>query len=189
MTNIRHYRLLLSLALFLPAALVSADDEHQGYLFASYGETDVEFSVTPNDTIQGDDRSFELGFGFALGKHLALEGSYQNFGDPDGFAGCPPDMACIAIVPFSREPVEIDGWAVALRGNLPLTDNLSGFIRLGLLAWDTSARTAVLNDSDTDLLFGIGLAADLGDRFGLQASFEQVELDIETVKVGVTYRF
>lgn len=189
MNTYRFWPVLLGLALSLNGTFARADDERSSYVFASYGESDSEFSVTSNDTIQGDDKSYEIGFGYAFSKHLAVEGSYQNFGDPDGFAGCPPEVLCIAIVPFSREPVEIDGWAVALRGSVPFTDSLSGFARLGLLAWDASAQTPVLNDSGTDLLYGVGFAADYNESFGLQLAYERVELDIDTVKLGARFRF
>lgn len=180
---------VLSLALLFAAGIARASSPGYGYFLASFGETDSEFSVTPNDTIQGDDSSFEIGFGYAFNDYLAIEGSYQDFGEPDGFVGCPPDVFCIAIVPLSREPVEINGWSAALRGSVPFTDILSGFVRAGFLAWDASASSPSLNDSGTDFLYGAGLSADFTDRFGLQVSFEQVESDFETLKVGIRYRF
>lgn len=176
---------LLSIGLSVAGAQALADTDSSAYLLASYGESDSEFSVSANDKVQGDDKSLELGVGFAFSEHLSVEASYQDFGNPDGFVGCPPDVFCIAIVPFSREPVDIDGWAAALRAALPITDTLSVFGRFGLLAWDSSARSPELNDSGTDLLYGIGIAVEFSERVGLQVSYEKAEVDIETVKLGL----
>lgn len=180
---------LLSLGLLAANSEVLAENQNPIYMLVSYGESDTEFSVSSNDTVQGDDRALEIGLGFAFSEYLAIEGSYQDFGDPDGFVGCPPEVLCIAIVPFSREPVEMDGWAAALRGALPITETLSVFGRIGLLAWDSSARSPELNDSGTDLLYGVGIAAEFGEQFGLQLSYEKVELDLETVKLGLRLHF
>lgn len=160
-----------------------------GYLLASIGEADTDFRPTISDAIQDDDTAFEIGVGFAFNPYFSVEGSYQDFGEPTGFAGCPPEVFCIAIVPLSAEPVEVTGWSVALRGAVPVTDSLSVFARLGFLSWDTSARTAGLNDSGTDLLYGGGIAADFNERFGLQLSYEEADPGIETVKLGVRLRF
>ncbi|MBT8132399.1 MAG: porin family protein, partial [Gammaproteobacteria bacterium] len=172
-------------------ALVPAQAETagQGYFLVSAGKTDADFRTTSADAVQGDDTSFELGVGFAFNENFAIEASYQDFGEPDGFAGCPPDVLCIAIVPFAREPVSLNGWSAALRGAVPLTGSLSAFGKIGFLSWDTSATNQGLNASGTDLLYAVGVAADLNDRVSLQLSWEQAELDIETVKLGMRFNF
>ncbi len=180
--------LVLTGVLFSMSANLAQADESYGYLLLGVGDSDTERRMSTVDVITGDDNSFEIGAGFAFNRYLSVEGSYQNFGEPDGFVGCPIDVFCIAVVPFAREAVKVDGWSVALRGAVPVTETLSVFARLGFLSWDASARSAVLNDSGTDLLYGIGLAADFNDRFGIQVSYEEAEVDIDTVKLGLRIR-
>lgn len=189
--NVKIYvaSLLCLTALIAVNTAYASGFERHGYLLASVGKADTRMSPTSNDQIDGDDTAFEIGVGFAINPYLAVEGSYQNFGEPNGYAGCPVDVLCIAIVPFAREDVKVDGWSAALRGSVPLTETLSAFGRIGFLAWDASARTPSLDDSSTDLLYGVGISADFDTKFGLQLSYEKVEADIETVKVGVRMRF
>lgn len=159
---------LLLMAFFLSVSPGMASDfETHGYILANVGKADTLARTSSTDETNADDTAFEIGVGYAFSPYLSVEGSYQDFGKPYGYAGCPVDVLCIAIVPFSREEVSVDGWSVAPRGGLPITESLSIFGRLGFLSWDTSASSQGLNDSGTDLLYGVGIAADLNDRLGL----------------------
>lgn len=181
--------LIVLTPLTIPGQSAGAQDfDRHGYVFVNVGNTETDRRLSIADVIDGDDDSYEVGGGFAFTPYLSVEGSYQRFGRPDGFVGCPVDVLCIALVPFSRENVEVDGWTGALRGTLPVTTSLSVFARAGLLAWETSARTAALNDSGTDMLYGLGLAADINDRFGVQLSYEKAGVDVETLKLGLKVR-
>lgn len=166
-----------------------ADGDSRWYLLAGVGQANTEASFTSTDVIDGDDTAFEIGGGFAFNDNFSVELTYQDFGEPRGFAGCPPEVFCVAIVPFAIEKVSVDGWTAAVRGALPVTDVFSVFGRLGVLAWDASARNPGLNDSGTDLLYGGGVAVDIGNRFGLQLSYERADVDIETVKLGARFKF
>lgn len=180
---------LTSVVLSLSAAAAQSDGDSHAYLLASIGTAITDIRTTPTDVIDDDDTAFELGVGFAFNPYLSIEASYQDFGNPYGYAGCPVDVLCIAIVPFSREQVSVDGWSAAVRGQVPVTESLSAFARAGLLSWDASASNPGLNDSGTDLIYGAGIATELNDRLGLQLSYEKAEIDIETVKLGVRLRF
>lgn len=178
-------------ATFFGLACFSAHAESagQGYFLASIGKADSDFRTSVADAVQGDDTAFEIGVGYTFSQYISVEASYQDFGEPDGFAGCPPDVVCIAIVPFARESVSVNGWSAALRGAVPVTESLSVFGKLGFLAWDASASNPGLNDSGTDLLYALGIASDLNDRVGLQLSWERADVEIETVKLGLRVSF
>lgn len=186
--SIRTTFVVLTGLLLAMIAGVSKADESYGYLLLAVGDSDTERRISTVDVITGGDNAFEIGAGFAFNRYFSVEGSYQNFGEPDGFVGCPIDVFCIAVVPFAREDVKVDGWSAALRGAVPVTETLSIFARLGFLSWDTSARSAALDDSGTDLLYGVGIAADFNERFGIQLSFEEADVDIETLKLGLRIR-
>lgn len=173
----------------LAAVSAQAENAGEGYFLVSVGKSDSDFRTSVADAVQGDDTSFELGAGFAFSENFAVEASYQDLGNPDGFAGCPPDVFCIAIVPFAREPVSLTGWSAALRGSVPISESVSAFGRAGILAWNTSANNQGLDTSGTDLLYAVGLETELGDRMSLQLAWEKVELDIETLKLGMRFSF
>jgi hypothetical protein len=96
-------------------------------------------------------------------------------------------------------PVDISGWSARLTGSLPLGPRFAAFASVGVIAWDTSADAVVtlpdgrrvddLDDSGEDLIYDAGLQWHVSDRWSLQAFYEQVDLDIESGKLGATFRF
>lgn len=185
---------ILLTAVFLAAPLQAADFSAGGYAFGMLSRADTDASLSPIDVIDGDDNGFELGLGYAFSPHVAAEFSYQDFGEPRGRAGCPPEYLCITdatgqLVPFAFEDVSLSGWAGALRLSWPLSARVSLSGRLGLIAWEASARQPSLDDSGTDLFYGAGLSVDVGDDYELLLAWERVELDIDSIKVGLLTRF
>lgn len=157
------------------------------YAFANIGSSDSDFRTGVNDAVIDDDRSFEVGGGYAINRYLAIQGSYQDFGEPVAFAGCPPEVDCeLQAIP---EKVEIDGWSAALIGTVPIGQRFAAFGKLGVVAWDASARSPSLNDSGEDLIYGAGLRWEVSDRWGVDVAYEEVDLDIRSVKVGALFHF
>lgn len=157
------------------------------HAFASVGNADADFRPDVNDAVDDDDQSFELGVGMTLGQHLLVQLSYQDFGSPTAYAGCPPEVDCSLV--STPEPVDIDGWSAAVVGRLPLGSGFSLFGKAGITAWDASAASASLNDSGTDLLYGAGAWWSATDRWGFVVQYEEVNLDIRSVKAGVVLEF
>lgn len=70
---------------------------------------------------------------------------------------------------------------------------------IGLIARDTSAAEIVrlpgvgsvddLDASGEDLIYGAGLRWHVSNRWSLQVSYERVNLDIDSAKLGATFRF
>jgi OOP family OmpA-OmpF porin len=78
------------------------------------------------------------------------------------------------------------------------TNKLRAFAKLGLHAWEldasvtSSAGSASLTNSGTDLFYGIGAKYALTDRVSIRAEFERFNIDsdeIDFVSAGVSYRF
>jgi OOP family OmpA-OmpF porin len=192
--NARLLRMLASallcaagISLFAPAA--AADEEAHFYTFLNVGNADTDYR-TIVDAVSDDDRSFELGVGYAFNRYWAMQGSYHDFGEPAGFvAQCSPDVVCIAstIIGGFPEQVSFDGWSVALRGTLPVSEHFALFGKLGVVAWD--AQSAHLSDSGEDLVYGAGVIWNVTGPWGVQFTLEELDLDIQTVSLGVIYRF
>lgn len=157
------------------------------HAFANVGNADADFRPGVNDAVNDDDQSYELGVGTALGQHLLVQLSYQDFGSPTAYAGCPPEVDCSLV--STAEPVDIDGWSAAVVGKLPLGRGFSLFGKAGVTAWDASAASATLNDSGTDLLYGAGAWWSATEQWSVVVQYEEVNLDIRSVKAGIVLEF
>lgn len=181
--------LLCAAGISLVAPAAAADQDAHFYTFLNVGNADTDYR-TIVDEVNDDDRSFELGFGYAFNRYWAVQGSYHDFGEPAGFvAQCPPDVLCIApnIIGGLHEKVSFDGWSVALRGTLPISEQFALFGKLGMVAWDASSTH--LSDSGEDLVYGAGVIWNVAGPWGVQLTFEELDLDIQTVSLGVIYSF
>lgn len=175
------------IALITPTA--AADPESHFYAFLNVGSADTDYR-TVVDEVTDDDRAFGLGIGYAFNRYWSVEGGYHDFGEPAGFvAQCSPDVVCIAanIIGGFQEKVSFDGWSVALRGTLPISEKFALFGKLGVVAWDASATH--LSDSGEDLVYGAGMVWNVTGPWGVQLAFEELDLDIQTVGLGVIYSF
>lgn len=165
----------------------SAEPQSGFFATVTTGEADSEFRPSATDVVSDDDGAFSIGGGYRFNRHLAARLDYHDFGKPIGFAGCPPEVLCIQA--FVPERVEIDGWSASLMAGVPLGERFDVYARLGVIAWDASARSPSLNDSGTELLTGLGATWNVTQRWGVQLAYDRVDLDIDSRSLGVVYRF
>jgi OOP family OmpA-OmpF porin len=174
-----------TIAFAAPAAL--AEPQSGFFAVASIGDTDIHYRPQINDVIADSTRTFELGIGYAINPNISIQGSYHDYGNPIGYAGCPPEVLCI--LAFSPEEVEVDGWSATVVGTLPISNKFAVFGKLGMMAWDTDARSSSLNDSGEDLIYAAGISWNLSERWGIQLSYEELDLDFRSSKLGAMFRF
>lgn len=177
--------LVLTCLLFAPAA--PAEPGTSAYAFVNVGTSRSSFRPSVVDVVSDDDASYGIGLGYAFNRHFSLEGGYHDFGDPTGFAGCPIEVFCIQA--FSPEAVSMAGWSASLVATTPLNDQFDVFGKIGVLSWDADARSPSLNDSGSDLLYGLGLVWNASKRWGVRASYEKADVDIESAMLGAIYTF
>ncbi len=179
---------LITILAGVACASAPAAAESDGfYGLISISDSETDFRIDAVNFIDGDDTAGQFSLGYAFNQNWAVEIGYHDFGSPTGFAGCPEGLACFA--PFATEPVEVSGWSGQFAGTLPLGMDLSLVGKAGLIAWEADARSAVLRDDGDDLIFSIGLAWEPLERFGFLVSYEKVDLDITSTKLGVLLRF
>lgn len=171
--------LVVSLGFTVPAAA----QDSGFYALASVGNADTEYGRFA----RGSDDAWQLGAGYAFSDRLSIELSYHDFGEVVGFGGCPPEVLCLRRLP--PEDVQIDGWSGQLVGSLPLVPDLSLFAKAGWVGWEISAARPSLRDSGDGLIYSAGLHWAASQRIALQASYEEVDLDIAAAKVGLVFRF
>jgi hypothetical protein len=96
-------------------------------------------------TSQGRDDSgatFRVSGGMGIGKYLALELGYVDFGEASSRAQSDGSSTFWNAGPQSVK-VEADGFDVSLVGRLPLTDTWGLFAKGGLTWWEATARASL----------------------------------------------
>ncbi len=190
MRPLRPLLLILALAAIAPAA----EAGNPLYLTAKAGNTSVD--IDPGSSfrqlIDGDDNSWSLGLGLRLGRHLAFQAEYLEFGQVPGRSRCPERLeVCIALlVPIEAESTAV---AVSVLPQLPVTDRFSVYGKVGVVSRETDIFTVTdagksfIDDfEDEDLVYGAGVRVLLPGPFGLFAEYERLGDNIDTVAFGAT---
>ena len=181
---------LLTTATLLLSTAANAGSESGLYLGASLGQASVEAKdQTPN----GDDFDFseeDAGYKIFLGYNfgiiplvdLAVEGSYVDFGNPNG-----------TLVDGTKVEFQLKAWDAF--GLAALTFGpFSVFGKAGLVYWDSDINIGSSSDSDsgTDAAYGIGAKFQISS-FAIRAEYEAFDLskfnDVYMASVGVSYTF
>jgi OOP family OmpA-OmpF porin len=145
----------------------------------------------------GDDESAAVEVGYALNPYIALEAGYHELGRFGGSGSpCALDaVACVAIV----VPVEADisGLSVAAVPRYPLTDRFSVYGKVGVIDWTTDishgseifGRGRIDSLSGQDLLAAVGAQVDFRRGFGVAIEYEELDFDVGSTSLGLSYRF
>lgn len=180
------------------AGLQSASADSSGlYLLLEVGNSDVDRYVSSVDRINGDDTSLAIGLGYELTPNWSIQVAYVDFGNVAATVGCPPELLCIAqasttLVPFSADTAEIDGVAIEVLGSYPIPNfPLAVFGKVGVLDWDSNwTLNSSFDESKTALSYGVGLKwLQDSSRWGLALSYDNVDMDITSVKLSATFHF
>lgn len=114
---------------------------------------------------------YKLFAGLGLGRYLAVEASYYDFGGK---------RCCEPLVPDLGFAFDTDGYSAAVVGRLPL-GRVALFGKVGTLWWDESgqlitiAGAAPWSKHGTDMLTGAGVGFRLTDHFHLRGEWERFE--------------
>jgi len=131
------------------AAPASRAQEPHAYLGAGAGVANFEDQVQVKDigdvNLSDDDTAYKLYGGYRATDNFAIEGGYRNFGKAKSG-------------PFS---IETDGWDVSALGLVPIGP-VDLFARGGVIFWNSDGAGGFPNDSDHDLMYGLGGQLNLG---------------------------
>lgn len=183
----RHTMISVFVILSLGSFCHPAVAQHHAYVLGAIGNGDLGVRFDPATLVRGDRRGFALGGGYEFGKHLSLEGAYEDFGRQTGRIQCPPGIPCLLVL---YDPA-VDFTAVSLSavGSFPISGRLDGYGKLGLTRWRLDGQAAVFDDSGEDLHYGVGLRWSITDKWKAFAEYNKVELDLEGVSIGMRYGF
>jgi len=142
------------------------------YLGGSLGQGKVDFSEGPEFSTDNAGYKFFGGYRFGL---IGVEASYVDFGN----------------MTTGGSSVEANATAWDAFGVLTLgLGPIDLFGKVGAVAWDSEIGN--INDSDTDLAYGLGLAVRLGS-FSVRGEYERFEIaDTDVVgmySLGLAYMF
>jgi len=120
------------------------------------------------DKAGNDDMSLGLFGGLNLNEVLAVELSWNNFGDGGN----------------SSAKSEASAIGAAIVGNLPLGSEVTGFAQLGLSRWNIDAGS--VDDSGTDVFYGIGIDYTVGGNSAVRFVYNVYPMDAEFSGVSVS---
>ena len=146
-------------------------------------EVSLDFSTTPGQDRLGN-VTFQAGYNF--NEYVAVEGRYTTS--------------------FTHEDnVEMDGWSLFVKPQYPVTEDLNIYALLGFGGVKLDSVTALVVDvDDTTFQWGLGASYDITESIAIFAdytnlandmdgyfytSLDQVQVDVDTFNVGLTYKF
>ena len=185
---------LISVAL-APAAFAQEQQEVSGfYLGAGAGQfnaniDDVDDIDETVDRWSEDDTAYKIFAGYRLNRFLAFELDYINLGEPSG-----------RTVPGFNVDSAVDGFAPYVVGTLPLGKYFEVYGRAGYYFYDaTTGVTDTLDnrvefdEESSDLVYGAGLGANIGEKLNVRFEYEKYDLkgldDTDALWLNAAWRF
>ena len=152
-------------------------------LGASVGYVNIEDNE-PGFDFEANDTGYKLYANYEFTNKLAIEGGYIDFGKPeDVVLGLPGE-------------IDASGWNLYGVGNLPLSDGVDVFAKVGVVSWEAdSIIDGILVDTEdgTDLALGFGGRWQAGDALGLRAEVDWFDIDeadsVWMASIGFELRF
>lgn len=148
-----------------------------GYVGASIGE--AEHSVPSEGAGSIDLDSFSLEAGYSLSENLAVEATYEDLGSlSDGFT-----------------TLSLDGFTLAVAGELPLNESFSLTASLGYLFWDLTLENSFdeISGDGSDIFYSVGAnyAATESVDLTLNLEFFDIEsvIDVDVLSFGARFKF
>ncbi|UJF20505.1 porin family protein [Shewanella sp. OMA3-2] len=159
------------------------------YVGADYGFLRVE----GDEEFDDNKGAYQVFAGYGLNQYIAVEGSYIDFGRYGN------DLA----------NADTDGYSLGLKLGLPVTDNISLYVRGGQLWYKTDYSVLGVSDSTDDegLFAGVGVSYHVNKNWTVKADYTLYDndLDIESAaddidnanfstdlkfaSIGVEYKF
>lgn len=164
--------------------------DHEGfYVGGNYGYLKVD----GQDDFDDDNDMWQGLVGYRFSRYFAVEGSYVDFGDYGNG--------------LSR--ADTDGYTAAVKGMLPVTENIALFVKGGQLWWESDYDVQGFGGSydDESLFIGAGVNYAITPNFSINAEYTiydadldadelsenlsdtDFDTDLKQASLGVEYRF
>jgi OOP family OmpA-OmpF porin len=156
-----------------------------GYVGASLGQSSIDVSGQAA-SFQLDDIGWKAYGGYKLFRWFGLEGSYMDTGNLDE----------------TQNDVRVEAnarvFSVSALGILPFTPRAELFAKVGAASWSAESSVTETGDpvkretSGTDFTWGVGLAWNFAERWGLRLELEYFTFENEDSRfgsLGIRYTF
>ena len=169
-----------SAALGLAGSAVAQPSLSSVYLGGTLGEAELKDACQGLASCDDKDTAWRILGGYQFNRHFAAEVGYHDLGE--------------ASAPGGR--AEATAWELVGIGTLPLASQLSLYGKLGVYRGELEA--AGIEESNTDLTYGLGVQYDFAKAIGVRGEWQRyeklgggalVETDADVLSVGVLYRF
>lgn len=186
----------LLLALFTTVPLAMPAEAGPFYLTGRLidSSVDADFGDAAG-RIDAGDNGWGAGLGLKLGRYLAVQTEYHDFGQVSGFGFGDPCADIRTLCLTGGPALEVDSTALSLSvlPQLPLSRRFSLYGKVGVISWDSDVtevgpdfRQRVGSFQADELLLGAGLRFELPGPADLYAEYEEIESTFETLSLGVT---
>jgi hypothetical protein len=179
---------------------------------AGWGQAEVEARLGSRHprVVEDDDAVAAVIAGYEVHRYLAVQVSYRDLGSFSGFgAPCAQDVeACIerlaelglcvegsecAEVLLGLE-TKLTSVGLALIPQWRVSDRLSMRGKVGVVAWDSEIHGPagfgrIESLSGDGLVLGVGVLYELASGLGVLLEYDEVDLDLSSAVVGVSWRF
>ncbi len=171
---------------FACSALPAAADLYVG--FGSGRSSMDEHVAGSTDELNADETSEQFFFGLELGRHATLEFGRTDFGVLE-------DTITIGAIP-TPTMFSADGRTISLMLRDEITDDLSLFLRAGVVDWDSTTDlnggATVTHASGQNGVFGFGATFRASEHLTFRAEYTQYEVgdaDLMVPSLAVVYGF
>lgn len=179
---------ILSLSLLSHAAVAQSGF----YLFGTIGNSDADVALDVAGVLErrvdSDDDGFAFGVGYEFHENFSLEAGYQNFGNHAGTTKCTASICPIILI--ASEKVDTAALSMSLVASFRISGQLDGYGRLGLTSWELDGDlSSDFDESGEDLHYGAGVRWSFDDHWKIFGEYTRVDLDLDTVGIGIRYGF
>ncbi len=186
--------------------VVSAAQAAEFYIGLGAGKTTLETGIantTGTAKLDEDDTGKKIFAGVHLNKFISIEAFYADLGEAS-LSGNNGDTFQFngSTFAFTANNVKITskgkGFGIAPMVGYNITENFRPFAKIGVHRWDidttatTSAGSASISNSGTDLMFGLGLAYSFTKNIGIRAEYERFKFDgddADLISASIQYTF
>jgi OOP family OmpA-OmpF porin len=181
-------KIAMALAAGLMAGVAMADAP-QLYVGVGAGQSEFQEFCDAYSSCDDNDTSWKVLGGAQFNEYLAVEFQYQDLGEASGRDG------------GAREGIEAHAFGIHILPQIPLTQDLSAFLRLGFVRAGVD-NTGALDGTDyeTTTSYGLGLQYNVTSNIAIRAEYDFIhnvgdddedrgEEDIEYLGLSAIYKF